>query len=121
MRSLALDPLTGDLALAGGRLSLVEGVEAVAQRLRGRLSLWAGEWFADTSLGVPYLAVLGVKGAVSLAEATLRRAVVTCPGVATLDSFALVFDPKTRGATVAFRVRTVDGQAIEDNGFRVGA
>ena len=47
MRSLALDPTTGDLLLTAGRLSLVEGVDAVAQRLDGRLSLWVGEWFAE--------------------------------------------------------------------------
>ena len=38
MRSLALDPTTGDLALSsvggGQRLALVEGADAVAQRLR---------------------------------------------------------------------------------------
>lgn len=120
VRALALDPTTGDLALTQGRLSLVEGKDAVAQRLRGRLKLWAGEWFADTAIGVPYLTILGQKGAVPLAEATLRKAITTCPGVATLESFSLAHDGRSRSATVAFRVRTSAGAVVEDAGFRVG-
>lgn len=121
MRSLALDPLTGDLLLASGRLSLVEGARAVAKRLRGRLSLWEGEWFADLAVGIPYLDFLGQKGGQPVAEAALRRAILTCPGVAALELFTLTVDSKTRGATVAFRVRTTDGAIVEDGGFRVGA
>ena len=88
MRSLALDPTTGDLLLTAGRLSLVEGVDAIAQRIQGRLALWAGEWFADTSIGVPFLTFLGAKGGEKLAESSLRRAILTCPGVASLESFS---------------------------------
>ena len=42
MRSLALDPTTGDLLLTAGRLTLVEGVEAVAQRIITNLGNHAG-------------------------------------------------------------------------------
>ena len=121
MRSLALDATTGDLLLTAGRLTLVEGAEAVAQRLRGRLTLWAGEWFADTSLGVPFLSFLGVKGAAALAESTRRRAITTCPGVAALETFTMTVDGGARSAVIAFRARTTDGDVIEDGGFRVGA
>ena len=120
MRSLALDPTTGDLLLTAGRLSLVEGVDAIAQRIQGRLALWAGEWFADTSIGVPFLTFLGAKGGEKLAESSLRRAILTCPGVASLESFGFTFDARSRSAVVAFRAKTADGQVVEDGGFRVG-
>lgn len=128
MRSLALDPVTGDLLLAGGRLTLVEGAVAVAQRLRGRLSLWAGEWFADTAVGIPFLSFLGQKGGQTLAESTLRRAILTCPGVASLEAFAMTLDSPARAARVTFTARSTAGAAItdrdltgDDGGFRVGA
>lgn len=122
MRTLALDPATGDLALTAGRLTLVEGAEAVAQRLEGRLSLWLGSWFADTSLGVPFLDFLGVKGAAALAESTLRRAATSCPGVVTLEVFALIVQRVDRSAALTLRARTVDGRAVvsDDGGFRFG-
>ncbi|MCX6027663.1 MAG: hypothetical protein NTY23_15690 [Chloroflexi bacterium] len=122
MRALALDA-DGDLALTsvrgGLRLTLVEGPEAIAQRIRGRIRLWLGDWFLDTSIGVPYLQILGQKNAAAFAEATLRRVILTTPGVAGLDtfSFALTAD---RSATVAFRARSTDGAVVEDGGFRVG-
>lgn len=122
MRSLALDE-NDDLALAsvggGKRLTLAEGADAVAQRLRGRLGLWAGEWFLDTAIGLPFRRMLGVKNARTFTETTLRRALATCPGVAALESFAFAFDPATRAASVAFRARTTDGAVIEDDGFRL--
>lgn len=123
MRSLALDPTTGDLLLTAGRLTLVEGAAAIAQRLDGRLSLWAGEWFADTSLGVPFLTFLGVKGAAALAEASLRRAILSCPGVAALETFTFTAS-SDRSAVVTFRARAATGEILpgfEDGGFRVGA
>jgi hypothetical protein len=123
VRTLALDPLTGDLALTAGRLTLVEGAHAVAQRLEGRLSLWLGSWFADLAIGVPFLSFLGQKGAEALAEATLRRAILTCPGVTSLESFTSTVDRAARAATATFRARSVDGRTIvtDDGGFRIGA
>lgn len=118
MRTLALDPTTGDLALTAGRLTLVEGVEAIAQRLDGRLSLWAGSWFADLALGVPYRDFMGQKGAAALAEASIRDAILTCPGVLALESFSFALSPERR-ATVSFRAR-VDGDVIERADVVVG-
>ncbi len=113
MRALALDPTTGDLSTAGG-LSLVEGVAAVAQRLRGRLGLGRGEWFADTLAGIPWVQeILGQRGAEAAAENILRAAITTCPGVAALERFTLSLDRATRHATAAFRARTVDGETLE--------
>lgn len=119
VRALALDPVTGDFARTAGRLTLVEGAAAVAQQLRGHVALWLGEWFGDTSIGVAFLAFLGQKGAQRLAEASLRQAVVTCPGVASLEDFALTA-LGDRSATVALRVKTTSGAYIDDF-FRVGA
>ncbi len=121
MRALALDPTTGDLLTAGG-LSLVEGAAAVAQRLRGRLGLGKGEWFADTSLGVPWVQqIVGQRGSERVAETILRAAIATCPGVAALESFTLTLNATTRHATVTFRARTTDGATLAvtagDGGF----
>lgn len=112
MRALALDSATGDLLNSGG-LSFVEGVAAVAQRLRGRLGLARGEWFADTSLGVPWVqTILGQRGSERIAETILQAAITSCPGVGALESFTLALNATTRHAAVTFRVRTVDGATL---------
>jgi hypothetical protein len=124
VRDLALDPTTGDLALdpATKRLALTSGVEAKAQRLRLRLALWRGEYVLNTDAGVPYTDRLGQKGpaARALLEADLRRAAATSPGIATLESFALVVDPATRVATVALSARADTGEPVRLDAFQVG-
>lgn len=121
MRTLALDLVTGDLRLDAGSLVVVDGADALAQRIRCRVRLWLGEWFADTSIGVPWQQILGTKNAQSFAEATLRRVVATCPGVSHVDAFSFAFDGPRRAAAVGFRVTATDGTVVEDGGFRVDA
>ncbi len=120
VRDLALDPLTGRMLLAGGRARLTEpGAEAVGQRLRFRLSLWQGEYVLDRAVGIPALSVILAKGRTALAEALLRRAIATCPGVASLRSFSLDLDRATRASSVAFDARTIDGEPVTLDAFRV--
>lgn len=112
MRTLALDPSTGDLALSAGRLTLVSGADAVAQRLRVRLKLWRGEWILDRGVGFPWQRVLGEKDTARLAESLLREAIVTCPGVRSLDRFAFTVDPTTRRASLTFAVTATTGEPV---------
>lgn len=120
MRDLALDPLTGRVLLEGGRARLTEpGAEAVGQRLRLRLSLWQGEYVLDRDVGIPALSVILAKGRAALAEALLRRAITTCPGVASLGSFSFDVDRSSRAASVAFDARTIDGEPVSLDAFRV--
>lgn len=44
----------GDLVLTNGQLTLKDGPEECAIRVRNRLFTIRGEWFADTSIGIPY-------------------------------------------------------------------
>ena len=120
MRSLALDLVTGDLAVSAGRLTIVEGADAVRQRLQMRLRFWQGEWFADTAVGVPYLGFLGVKGAEAFAESTLRAAITTCPGVLALERFTFSVNGATRRATVSFRALVTDGEVVDVRDFVAG-
>ena len=119
VRSLALDPVTGDLAIAAGRLRVLDGIDAITQRVSTRLRFWQGEWFADTSVGVPFLTFLGVPGSEALAESSLREAITTCPGIASLDEFSLVVGANRRG-TVRFKATAVTGDVVDVRDFVAG-
>lgn len=122
MRDIALDPDTGRLLLDGGRARLtVPGAEAVGQRLRLRLGLWAGEYVLDRTVGLPVLGTILAKGRVDAAEAILRRAVSTCPGVASLRSSSLSLDRAARSGAFTFDARTSDGEPVSLAAFRVDA
>jgi hypothetical protein len=120
VRTLAIDPTTGDLAISGGRPRIAEGLDATVQKLRVRLKLWQGEWPFDRSVGIPYRRILGEKGVTAFASATLRRAIETSPGVATLDAYAFTEDRARRSAALAFRATSVTGEPITITDFAVG-
>lgn len=101
----------GDLAIP---FATVTGNDAVAQRLRVRLSLVAGEWFADERVGVPYMRdILGVKNPdLAAVKALLDRVVRECPGIARTEGLTVSLDK-------ASRVLTVDFEAVADDGTRL--
>ena len=110
MRALALDS-AGDLALTAGRLTLVEGTDAIAQRLRGRLGIWRGAWFADLTLGVPYITGVLGKRPSAVARATLQAAIATCPGVRAVEALDLTVGAD-RGAQARGQVRSDEGAVL---------
>lgn len=119
---LAVDPVTGDLAFDGVTVAVVEGKDAIAQEIQTRLRWWRGEWFLDTSAGVPYLESILTKG---VAEATVRaillREILAVPGVLRVPSLVVAIDRATRYATVAAAdIETTDG-AVTLSQIGVGA
>lgn len=123
MRDLALDPTTGDLAWTRGadglrRLSLTSGADAVRQKLSLRLGMAQGEYHLDTSVGMPLFQQVFTKATGRrAAEGIFRRAIATCPGVASLDAFRFAVDSQRR-ATVTFAVTAVpDGSTITVTDF----
>lgn len=104
---------SGDIFLsAGGDLSLVTDGGAVIQHIRQRLRFFRGEWFLDTSRGVPYFAaILGKKTPDSYRlSGIFRDAILGTPGVISLTSFSLDIDKRTRVLSVSFSATTPGGE-----------
>lgn len=109
---LALDAV-GDLDLRDGRLRLIKGPEALIQRLRCRLRIFRGDWFLDTSWGLPWFqSILGRSRGQVAVRSVLRQAVLTTPGVVSVDSMKLQHDRELRRMSVSAQVRhDAGGQA----------
>lgn len=61
VRDLMLDPSTGDLYFGSGNLALVSGLPAAQQGATIRCNFFQGEWFLDTTAGIPYFQRIYVK------------------------------------------------------------
>lgn len=114
MADIKLDPMTHDVSIENYKLVLLEGVELIEQRLRQRLKFFRGEWYLDTSQGVPYFQEILRKG-ISRArvESALKQAIVTTPGVLELVRFEMDYDPALRELRLNFRARVEGDQIVE--------
>ena len=81
------------------------------QKLYLRLGLGQGEYVLDARKGMPCFQQVFVKATGRrLAESIFRRAITTCPGVATLESFRLAVGAD-RTARLSFVARAL-GDAV---------
>ena len=110
-----LNPSYGDLAWKNGPLTpsytTQSRVDVVAQRLLIRLRNFEGEWFLDTSYGVPYWSILGHKIKKSAVDLIFQREILAENGVKELTFFESTFE--NRKYTLSFRVKVTTGDETE--------
>ena len=110
----------GDVMFGRGQGSYLSGTEATAQRVRSNLRLILGEFFADTSVGVPTVPnenadappILGERPNKSYARAVFTNAILGTEGIASIDSLEVSVDSSTRELTVIADVFDDDGNLL---------
>lgn len=86
--------------------------EAVQQIVGTRLRLLRGEWYVDTSAGMPWFgAVLGVRTRETI-EPAVRAEVLAAPGVTGIRKFDTVLDDEGRVVSMSIEIDTVFGPAV---------
>ncbi|EHK65308.1 hypothetical protein [Achromobacter arsenitoxydans] len=105
--------MDGDLALdLMGATRLVGGAERVRQQIGITLRVLLGEWFLDTSFGVPYFEDILVKNPDRASiEAVLRARIVDVPSVTAVQRLGLEVDRAARALRVTFEAETTEGLA----------
>lgn len=100
-----------DMLFGQGLLNLATEQEACMQNVRTRLYLLQGEWFLDTSAGVPWTqSIAGVKPAdLPLTEALIKQRILSTVDVTALLNFELLYDTTTRRVSITSDVLTVYG------------
>jgi hypothetical protein len=91
--------------------------EEIRQRLLQALRFFLGEWFLDTTEGIPYFQTILVKGTPpDIIEAEFKSAILGVEGVASLNEFEpLEYEPATREMKVVFDVTTINGNNLSIN------
>jgi hypothetical protein len=85
----------------------IEGADRVAQQVKITLLAFLGEWFLDTTFGVPYLESILVKGPhMPSVETLLRARISAVPDVSRIEYLALDFDQPRRLLDVEFAAVT---------------
>lgn len=108
-----------DRTFGRGMANYASAAESTAQRVECFLLTILGEWFLDTSRGIPWFAhpeapdntvpIMGVPRNLPYAEATVKAGILGIDGVASLQSFSMSFDATTRKLSMAATVKDRDG------------
>ena len=110
MTDLLLDPITHDLVLTDGDLTLVTGSQEVRQRIKVTLLAQTTEWLFDLAFGVPYLEEILVKAPdLEAIAARLRGIIAGVEGVTAILELELSQDDITRILLVTGQVDTREG------------
>ena len=104
----------GDLDVTGGALHIAEDLTAIRQAISIHLRFFRGEWFLDTTAGLPYFQEVLIKNPQILAvQSIFRSELLKVPGVSSIESLILTYSASARTLDVAFRVVTDTGAIIE--------
>lgn len=115
MSDLALTPLL-DLDLSQDRAAIVDGPDAIAQKIGIRLRFFLGEWFLDERVGIPYYQqVLRKNPNLVIVEGLFRRTIASTPGVEEITAFSFTVDAASRTATLEFSARVSSGEIISQS------
>ena len=112
MKVRALDK-DGDMqfGLPSGKGWLVDSPQAVGQLVKSALSLWRGEWFLDTSLGVPMFENILRRGATEEGIAdVLRTEVSKVPGVVSVVYVGVTIDHLARKVSASVELVSAYGR-----------
>lgn len=93
------------------RMTLIDDAERVAQQIRITLGFWRGEWFLDTSRGVPYLERILVKNPnINHIRQILNEEIQSVDGVTASSIDSVYMDKRTREAEVMYTAETDRGR-----------
>lgn len=108
---LQLDRRTHDILFnERGDLQLLDGAERIRQQIEVTLLTFLGEWFLDTSFGVPYLEQIMTKNPLfSQVQTIIRSRVIAVPGVTRVVSVALTLNRAARALGVTIAAETTEG------------
>jgi len=118
-RDLLLDPSSGDLSIQFGDLQLVyddpdnKNPAGIVSDVRSRLQFFAGEWFLDQSIGLPYYQQILVKNPnLAAVKALFYREILATPGISSITSLTLDFNRAQRQLTVTYSAASDFGPII---------
>jgi hypothetical protein len=111
---LALDSETHDLYLDGSNnLVVARDAHAIGEHVKQRMKMFAGEWFLDTRVGLPWLprpgqfAIFDRPYNAGASEALIKAEILNTPGVVAVEDFEARVDRATRGLIVEAEIVTI--------------
>lgn len=88
---------------------LVDSRAAVAQEVQTTLLLFQGEWFLDTTAGVPWFTQVAGVGTIPIYDQVIKQAIEAVQGVTGIVNYSSNLNRVTRALTVSVTIDTQFG------------
>lgn len=110
---LLLNTDTNDLVFVNGKCPVTQSLtDIVVQRLKITLYTFLGEWFLDTTIGVPYFQqIFGKIRSKATVDLIFQRIISADPDVIEILTFESTLTSSDRGYSMTFQVRVADNTA----------
>lgn len=120
---LLLNPDTNDLVFINGECPVTQLLtDIVSQRLKITLYTFLGEWFLDTTIGVPYFQqIFGKIRTKATIDLIFQRIISSDNDVIEILSFESELTTSSRGYSMTFQVRVSDNTTSLPITIQVGA
>ena len=100
----------GDFVIENNSLVEIDGMEAIRQHMTIRFQIFLGEWFLDTSIGVPWFRDVLVKNpSFNVVMQVLKDVILDTPGVLQIITFEFDYTEGTREVSLDFQALTTEG------------
>lgn len=110
MYDIALSAQTHDLIIKDGDIVLIDNAERVVQQIKIKLKSFLGEWFLDTTYGIPYLEDILIKNpSIDHIRNILRQEIIDVDDVTAVTSLSVLLNRQSRTLTVNFEAQTTFG------------
>ena len=107
---IGLNVQTWDIALQNNDFILIDNAERISQQIKISLQFWLGEWFLNSTLGVPYLERICVKNPnLQHIRQIFRNVIQNVSGIIAVNALDLTVDASKRVLTVSYKATTTDG------------
>lgn len=102
-----MDINTNDIVLQGGDIMMIDNAERCAQQILITLRFWLGEWFLNTTEGVPYLEYILIKQPnMAHIRQILTEQIQSVEDVKAVTDMELTFDQRERSLLVEYTADT---------------
>jgi hypothetical protein len=109
MISYALDS-DNDLFLLNGDIAVIIAAPEAGQDIKTKLQTFQGEYFINTTFGVPYYQTIFQKPAnIGIFDTAIRSMILSSPEVAKITKYQSAINSFKREYTVTFTVTLLDG------------
>ncbi|MBR2880827.1 MAG: hypothetical protein IKB96_00480 [Prevotella sp.] len=89
---------------------LIDNAERVAQQIKIQLLTFYGEWYLDTTWGVPYMEYILVKNPnFTIIRQIFREQILSVDDVESVESLDVEYDAQTRTMTLVYSATTSYG------------